>query len=244
MAPYSTVEDLSESWAVSEVDAGPSPKALLGRGEPITMDMIANYHEGGARKASLATAGGLNASQECYSLLIENLAPSNFDIKRDQQKIATLTVSKARCRAGESIFAMLDFKEAELTTFQLKAELQEFEIIHPAFSKGGLPVETETRSLSTVDQIVWQRNQTSFRLGLPLHSFSSMYTSLYEHRYRLRLTLWVADGKSYPGHDQTPKWLGCTPDTPFVERFEFSIPLTVLPFPCTPADVYKTDFAF
>lgn len=243
MVPYSTFEDLSESWVIKTGDTELSPKERLRRGEQITMDMIVKYHQSGSRKASSLTPSK-SPSQECYSLLIENHIASNFDVKRDQQKIASLTVSKTMCRAGELVFALLDFKDAELTTFQLRAELEEYEVLRPEFSKTGLEVETESHVLSAVDQIVWQRNKTSFRLGLPLRSSSSMYTSLYEHRYRLRLTLWVADGKSYPGNDQIPKWLGCTPDTPFVERFEFSIPIAVLPFPSAPLEVYKCEFAF
>jgi hypothetical protein len=108
--------------------------------------------------------------------------------------------------------------------------LEEYEAIPSAFSFGGQDVEVPSKTaIAYQEEIVWMRDRVGFSFGIPLDILPTAYTTISRHQFRLRLVLYVADPRADIYRHLKPEWLGCTPDVPFIERFECAIPLTVLP---------------
>lgn len=232
--PYSTFTDESKVHRLVHGPIEPSPKDMLAAGESLSLEMIVKYHENGSCKKYYEPFFNKRYLREnCFDLLAENQQPSNFEIRRDQQLIGRLTLSRSLYRPGEILVVSFNFSQADLTCFQLEAVLEEYETLSGDFSQSGLEVETQCSQVGKIEQIVWMQEKVSFRLGLKENCAPTTYTSMFTHKFRLLLGLWVADGNANPSTVPTPKWLGCTPDSPFKERFEFSVPITVLPFPPT-----------
>lgn len=232
LASYSTLDDLSESYAIANVTYTAkelTPKERLAKNELVTVDMLLNYEQIKCTGRRIKHAA--NFLERPFNMIMDNSAPKSFELNRDQQNLATLTLKRPLCCAGESVIVRLDFSSADLTTFQLCASLEEYEEVLSDFSKTGQLAETDFSILSNMEQIVWQRSKTSFALGIPIDRVSTIYSNIFTHKFRIRLILWVADGRSAPETQAIPSWLGCTPDSPLVEKFELFIPVTVLPLP-------------
>ena len=228
--PYSSFTDDSTSWRVAADDtpALVSPKEWLMKNQFVTFDMIYKYSQNPVKKKPLSSHP--SSSEERYNILLEGGQQSNFEITRDKDRIATLTVVKTLCRAGEAVVGHLLFKDADLTTFQFKAELEMQETVGKGFAHGGVDQNLAPQSITSIEQVVWMRDKSTFRLGTPLTLPPTLYSALIRRQYRLKLTLHVADPRSHIASEELPKWLGSTPDSPFVEQFTLAIPVTVVPF--------------
>lgn len=227
--PYSSFTDNSTSWRVADDNAPApvSPRAWLMQNQFVTFDMLYKYSQDPVKKRPPPSQP--SASEEHYNILLENVQQSNFEITRDKDRIATLTVVRTLCRAGEAIVGHLLFKDADLTTFQVKAELEMQETVGKGFAHGGVDQDLAPQSITSIEQVVWMRDRYTFRLGTPLALPPTLYSALTRRKYRLKLTLHVADPRSHMASEELPKWLGSTPDSPFVEQFTLAIPITVVP---------------
>lgn len=231
---YSSLEDLSWSRNIVNEPMKPSPADRLKNNEVLSLDMVTEYFRDPNRLPD--TCQRENNSAEAFSLLLENFNHSVFEIKRDTLHIATLSIGKQFHRAGETVTGSFDFTAADLTTFQYNVVLEEYELAAAIFTKGDREIETECIEISSSEAIVWLYDKHSFRLGVPLRCFSSLSSNLFVHKLRLRLTLWVADPKAAIGQG-VPEWIGSTPDSPFVEKFELSIPIALVPLPIFQATI-------
>lgn len=224
---FSTLEDSSWSRELVDTSAVKSPLDRLRGNETLNLEIITEHFAGANHQRD---SNQSDASFESFSLLLENFQHSVFEIKRDSQHIATLSLGKQFHRSGETVTGTLDFTHADLTTFQYSVKLEEYEVATSVFTRGDREQEMECIELAGSEAIVWLHDKHSFRLGIPLRCFSSIHSNLLIHRFRLRMTLWVADPKaSIDGG--VPEWLGCTPDSPHIERFELAVPISVVPLP-------------
>ncbi len=227
---YLAIEDESKVHLLS-CESGLTLAERLSRNERITWEMVENERTSNT-KTDLPYSHAQSPNEEYSALLIESQSPSVFTIKRGDDLIGHLSVSPSLCRSGETIIGQLTFDDADLTTFQYTVILEEYEEVQALYSPLNECSELVISQMSKQDHIIWQRNRSTFRLGIPLSAQPTIISNLMKHQYRIRLELHVADPRSSVTNPP-PKWLGCTPDSQLIERFELSVPIVVLPFPLT-----------
>lgn len=223
--PVQRLVDISSSWKVCEESKlYRSPQQKLANNETLSFaDLTEYYNQHPYRKPRKGPS-----DQSMYEYLVENSVMSHFELKKETQHIAKLSISRTTIKAGETIIANLNFKDVDLTTFQFSAELEGFEEIGDSAVVS--VKETGHQRISYTEHIVWLRDSCSFRLGSSSSRCPpSLEAGFVQRKYRVKLKLFVADPKASIGAEAAPAWLGSTPDSPFMEVFDLSFPINILP---------------
>ena len=114
--------------------------------------------------------------------------PNKFQIQRGGEKVAVIMLARPAYRMGETVTAVVDFKDASLCCYSLHISLETSEIVDPSIAlRSSSSIHRATRRVHTTssqDTLFTQR--ATFTAMLPTNFAPEFVTSGVEYQWQLR----------------------------------------------------------
>ncbi|KZF19993.1 Rgp1-domain-containing protein [Xylona heveae TC161] len=118
-----------------------------------------------------------------------NQSTNRFEIARNGRRVAVLMLARPAYRLGETLTAVIDFKNADLPCYSVHAALESSEKVDPAIAlRSGASIQRVTRRVhaSQLESTLFAR-RVSFRPSIPVNASPEFLTSGVSLEWRLRV---------------------------------------------------------
>lgn len=182
-----------------------------------------------------------NASSRFNILALDSRA-STVDVQLEDSTIAQVHISKSFLQLGEKVVCMIQFPQADVVVYHLKAQLictetvgQEYR--HEAAAVGQFSTEHQVKSREAV---CWMHRQVTFPLSLPSNVPTTLWTDLMTIQWSLELILLCSARAAEPMIGGSSMLESAPTEQRPTSLLKCSVPLHVVP--SIPISLYANRF--
>ncbi|CAG8606251.1 14302_t:CDS:2 [Racocetra persica] len=191
----------------------------------------------------------VNSLTNTATIISKNARKVNFDICKNNQRVAQLCLLKTLYRLGDIVTGTLNFNDAIIPSYQVSITLENSELVES--SVANRPQQQISRLTRKIHgehhEFCLNASRISFAISIPTNCTPDFATTGVKLQWSLRLEFITGSKNDYPlmplNADERHHYFQAVEDVN-VETFDCSIPIKVYPTSCESARTFPSQHTF